>query len=188
MSRSKQRADRIRAEIPIAEVLASYGYQVDGASDREQQFRCDLHGDGNDGKPSARVYPDEGHWYCFACARSRDAIQTVREKEGLEFSAACSQLEQRFKLPPLPWVEDDKPDWESALERPTITATDAHARASRVVESITREKSLPLPAVLLAWERLDEMASRLEQDTGTLLDEFNAFRVELIDRLRNSSS
>jgi hypothetical protein len=189
MSRSKQRADRIRAEVPILEVLATYGYRITVGGDREQQFQCDLHGDGKDGKPSARVYPDEGHWFCFACARSRDAIQTVREKEGLEFGAACSVLERRFNLPALPWeAEEDSHAWEAALEAPVITAADAHTRASRVVVSITREKALPLPAVLLAWERLDYLASKLEQDSAGLLEEFTNFRRELIKQITSLPS
>ena len=188
MSRSKERADRIRAEVPIAEVLASYGYRVDPGADREQQFQCDLHGDGRDGKPSARVYPEDGHWYCFACARSRDAIQTVREKEGLEFSAACSALEQRFKLPPLPWAEEpERHGWEAALEAPPVTASDAHARTSKFLTSITREKALPLRAVLLAWENLDRLATRLESDSGDLIDEFQALRTDLINQTRVAS-
>ncbi len=126
---------------------------------------------------------------CFACVRSRDAIQTVREKEGLEFGAACSVLERRFNLPALPWeAEEDPHAWEAALEAPVITAADAHTRASRVVVSITREKSLPLPAVLLAWERLDYLASKLEQDSEGLLEEFTNFRRELIKQITSLPS
>lgn len=66
MSRGKKRADRIRAEIPIQRVLADYGYNIDGGYDGEQQFSCDLHGDGRDNKPSGRVYPSSGSWYCVA--------------------------------------------------------------------------------------------------------------------------
>lgn len=64
MGRAKQRADRLRAEVPILKVLEDYGYRVTSDWDREQQFQCDLHGDGLDNKPSARVYPDSHQWYC----------------------------------------------------------------------------------------------------------------------------
>jgi intein/homing endonuclease len=67
MSRAKQRADRIRQDIDIVQVLADYGYKVNpGGGDREQQFSCDLHGDGSDSKPSARVYPSSNSWYCVS--------------------------------------------------------------------------------------------------------------------------
>lgn len=67
MSRAKQRADRIREEVEIVQVLADYGYHVSAhGGDREQQFSCDLHGDGSDSKPSARAYPSSNSWYCVS--------------------------------------------------------------------------------------------------------------------------
>ncbi len=104
MGRAKESADRIRSEVPIVEVLYEYGYQVhpDGG-DREQQFSCDLHGDGADTKPSARVYPDSSSFHCFACGRSRDAITLVREKENVSFWGAVKWLEAKYNLEPLPW-------------------------------------------------------------------------------------
>ena len=65
--RLKRRVARIRKAISLARVLEDYGYEVRAYdSDREQQFSCDLHGDGMDNTPSARVYPD--NWfYCFGC-------------------------------------------------------------------------------------------------------------------------
>lgn len=63
MTRSERRAARIRTDIPITRVLEDYGYRVQDV-DRQQQFPCDLHGDGSDGKPSARVYPESNQWYC----------------------------------------------------------------------------------------------------------------------------
>ena len=67
--RAKAAADRIREQVPILQVLASYGYRVrvDGGG-REQQFSCDLHGTGQDNKPSARAYPDSASWYCVSVA------------------------------------------------------------------------------------------------------------------------
>ena len=107
MGRAKEAADRIRSEIPIVQVLYEYGYLVnpDGA-DREQQFPCDLHGDGSDNRPSARAYPDSASFHCFACGRSRDAITLVREKEGLDFWPAVKKLEASYNLPALPWSGD----------------------------------------------------------------------------------
>ena len=64
---ASKRAARIREEIPITAVLADYGYDVrDDGGDREQQFPCNMHGDGYDVKPSARVYPESASWYCVA--------------------------------------------------------------------------------------------------------------------------
>lgn len=67
MGRAKQRADRIRADVRIIQILSDYGYNVNpDGGDREQQFSCDLHGDGSDSKPSARAYPSSNSWFCVA--------------------------------------------------------------------------------------------------------------------------
>lgn len=63
-TRLERRVARIHEMVRIDRVLESYGYRVAGNTDREQQFSCDLHGDGMDSKPSARAYPDTNQWYC----------------------------------------------------------------------------------------------------------------------------
>lgn len=132
MGRAKESADRIREEIPIVQVLHDYGYQVDpDGADREQQFSCDLHGDGSDGKPSARAYPGSASFHCFACGRSRDAITLVREKEGIEFWPAIKKLESEYGLPPLPWSGES----ESTKEEKERTA-------KRIEQVLSSNKSL----------------------------------------------
>jgi hypothetical protein len=126
MGRAKDSADRIRSEVPIIRVLYDYGYEVspDG-EDREQQFSCDLHGDGSDSKPSARVYPDSASFHCFACGRSRDVITLVREKEGIDFWPAIKKLESTYGLKPLPWSGDD-----SSTEKATRTTLESLAESN----------------------------------------------------------
>jgi DNA primase len=123
MSRARQAADRIREEIPLLHVLSDYGYEVylDGG-DHEQQFSCDLHGDGRDSKPSARLYPDNNQFFCFACGRSRDSIALVQEKEGVRFWDAVRLLEKKYGLAPLPWSSDTEETPGSALQS-TLAAT-----------------------------------------------------------------
>lgn len=190
MSRPKDRADRIRSEVPIIEVLATYGYAVSVDGGREQQFSCDLHGDGSDSKPSARVYPDSNQWYCFACSTSRDAIQTVREKEGLDFRTACDLLEKRFHLPALPWTEDEsKSDGlELDFSAKAPTAEDASNRVKAMLKSITQEQSLPLEAVLRLWQEHDRLTLRLETGSEGLLDELNEFRFRVLGKVRGLAS
>ena len=146
MGRAKAAADRIRAEVPIVDVLYEYGYHVhpDG-EDREQQFSCDLHGDGADTKPSARVYPDSASFHCFACGRSRDAITLVREKEGIDFWPAVKALEARYGLDPLPWEGPEEPRKDKAvhkineaLEHTTETTEQVLNRVSRIIDSCCR--------------------------------------------------
>lgn len=169
---AKRRSERIRTKIPIVQVLADYGYQVDpSGGDREQQFSCNLHGDGRDGKPSARVYPVSNSWYCFACGVSRDAIKLVREREGLDWARACSVLERKYGLPPLPKTDDDDADEtepESTSDKvrsalnPTRSFADDRARLVRLLEIDNQERALPMLAILRLWEALDRVDYGLE--------------------------
>ena len=171
MSRAKQRADRIREEVPIVQVLANYGYMVDPAGEgREQQFSCDLHGDGRDTKPSARVYPVSASYYCFACGRSRDAIELVREKEGIEFWDAVRLLEKRHGLPPLPWVEgggDGRPKAIRGVDRAlgrSVSPADALARVARFVGNLCQERVIPAEKCAELWEAHDKVQHYYEND------------------------
>lgn len=194
MSRSKARADRIRSEVSLLDVLASYGYNVhsDGG-DREQQFSCDLHGDGQDSKPSARVYPETQRWYCFACATSRDAIQTVREKEGLDFHAACDHIEKRYNLPTLAWEEGVRPktvaeDLEDSFLVPDTTPQDWKARIDTILKSTTREKSLPLDVLLGFWEECDRLGSYMDLNPEGLLEDFLDLKTRILRAINARAS
>lgn len=67
MANLRKRIDRIKRVVEIEDLLADYGYKIHGGGGhREQQFQCDLHGDGRDGKPSARMYPESQSWYCVS--------------------------------------------------------------------------------------------------------------------------
>lgn len=168
MGRAKQRADRIREKIDIAEVLADYGYFVHAEYGGEEQFRCDLHGDGQDNKPSARVYPESNSWYCFACGRSRDAVETVREKEGLGFWDAVKLLESKYNLPYLPWddsyADDDyerKEDVAPADEQLADildsgkSYEDEKKTTYRFLEMFTEDRELDMKSILGLWEAYD---------------------------------
>lgn len=166
MGRAKAVADRIRAEVPIVDVLYRYGYHVhpDG-EDREQQFSCDLHGDGFDTAPSARVYPESASFHCFACGRSRDAITLVREKEGVEFWQAVKALETHYGLDPLPWegpVEEPKDkasrSVQAALVREGETVDTLLHRVTRIIDSCCRERSIPASQCAAFWEARDKVA------------------------------
>ena len=67
-TRDEKRKQRVKAEINIRQLMADFGYPVHVtplADSREEQFPCDLHGDGIDNTPSARVYTDNT-WYCVS--------------------------------------------------------------------------------------------------------------------------
>lgn len=159
MSRSRKRADRIREQVPLDEVLYRYGYNLIPNADREQQFSCDLHGDGSDSKPSARYYPDSDSWHCFACSKSRDAISTVMAKEGLSFSEACGALETQYGLPPLPYEGEDQPT-KARVEitgKAEETPDDASGRVLKVLKSFSVCKDMALDDLLRLWEIHDRL-------------------------------
>jgi hypothetical protein len=147
-------------------VLVSYGYQVQDV-DRTQQFPCDLHGDGSDGKPSARVYPDSNQFYCFACRVSRDPIQLTREKEGLDFLPAIEKLEHDYGLPPLPWEDGDREEQPrdvvaAVLDAPYVDPV--RTRCERILKALTIERTEPMGKVLKLWEAFD--LARVLEDGG----------------------
>lgn len=157
---ARRRADRIRKEIPILQVLFDYGYVVDPGVDRRQQFACDLHGDGFDQIFSARVYPDTSQWYCFACQTSRDAIATVRAKEDLQFHEACRKLEHQFHLKPL---RNDDPKPETVVEsiEKAFSSPDNFEASSRALAvtlgTLTRERWFAMNKTLSFWEVYDQI-------------------------------
>jgi len=165
LSRARRVADRIREEISLASVLVDYGYEIyadDGG--REQQFSCDLHGDGSDSKPSARLYPENNQFYCFACGRSRDAIALVREKEGASFWDAVKLLETRYNLAPLPWEDGDdspKQQMSNALEQalnPSETPDQALTRLGRFLDNLCKDRALTAQRCAGFWEAHDRIS------------------------------
>ncbi len=160
MTRASAAAERIRDEIPLIQVLAGYGYDVDPrGEDHEQQFSCDLHG-GADNKPSARYYPTN-QFFCFACGRSRDAITLVQEKEGVTFWKAVRLLEKEYGLDPLPWSPEDQEQTprqvvEEALRRKE-SPQEALDRAERLLFNLTQERSLTIQQTAGFWEVLDQV-------------------------------
>lgn len=202
MSRARRRANRIREEIPIQRVLADYGYQVDPSYDGEQQFSCDLHGDGQDNKPSARVYGDSNSAYCFACDRTRDAIEYTREKEGLGFWDALKVLEKRYDLSAMPWEDEDQEEWEAqqkpkaeaiiaAALNPNRTYEEDRKRVKTLLDNTTHDRDLPMRTTLSLWEAFDKVdylvfKERLTEQAGRAALE--KIRVTVMDKLQKATT
>ena len=136
-------------------VLSGYGYDVINA-DREQQFRCDLHGDGSDNAPSARAYPESNSWYCFACGKTRDSISTVMEIEGVEFNKACYLLESKYSLSP--WVYKKKEDAFEEEKEERISDIDMLRRKIELSLSF-KMRDIPLEDSLKYWEAFNMLSS-----------------------------
>jgi len=150
-----KRSERIKEKISIFSVLHSYNYDVVD-SPREQQFRCNLHGDGSDNSPSARAYPDSNSWYCFACGKTRDAISTVMEIEGVGFSQACKALETKYDLPV--WVYSRESTEDHFKDEPAVD--DLSILVSRTEKLLMfKTKDIELDTSLRLWEAFNMLSS-----------------------------
>ena len=185
MSRTDRRRDRIRQEVPIRHLLRDLGYNVHLEGDQEEQFCCDLHGDGRDTKPSARVYPNNTT-YCFAEGLARDAVAYVRAKKDLSYIDALKWLETQYKLPPLPFEEGDYAEnpanpYPPDKIDPDLTFDGAVTRVRKQLDRFTKEKALSLDALLTFWEEFDRTAHLVKE---TLLSERDGMKTLLILRER----
>lgn len=160
-----KRADRIKKSISIEKVLSDYGYGVyEGGG--EQQFSCDLHGDGSDNSPSARSYPESNSFYCFACGKVRDVIALVMEKEGLEFNKACSALERKYDLSEWKYERREEKDFfKESEQEPVSDRKLMEKRVGLQIQLLTKEKMLPLEKLLKLWEGYDLICSLEHQST-----------------------
>ena len=164
-TRIRRRADRVKTRIAITRVLSDFGYMVrPDAGDREQQFSCDLHGDGQDNKPSARVYPETNSWYCFACGKSRDNIETVRENKNLGFVEAIVWLEKKYNLEELSWEAGDSQPREQTQREQLTEHLDSDksfeedaAILKTLLDDLTGDRALPLEQLAAFWEGFDKL-------------------------------
>lgn len=162
MSYSQRRADRIREQVPLLEVMLTLGYNLNpNGGDREQQYHCNLHGTGRDSKPSARFYAATNSTYCFACGKSRDALSLVQDHNSWNFAQAAHWLEQQFHLAPLSFEpEAPKETFETSLFKILQPVEDVHALQRRVralLDSQVTDRTLELPEYLDWWAKLDKL-------------------------------
>jgi len=185
-NRNERRLERIKEEVDILRLLEMFGYDVRADMDREQQFSCDMHGSGFDQKPSARVYPESGSWYCFGCDKTRDAIETVREREDLGFLEAIKWLERQFHLPALPFDPSDyKPRKDLSKEiaktlRHDRTFEDDVRRVRALLDTVTEEKSASLDRTLRWWEAFDKVVHLVQGKNATLPEHKGRIALERI--------
>jgi DNA primase len=104
MARSSSAARRIdtealKAERPLADVVASYGIALRHESHGTYRALCPFH---QEHTPSFWIDArDAGssHYYCFGCQAHGDTITFVMEREGCSFQEACERLSTRGRPP-----------------------------------------------------------------------------------------
>jgi len=170
--RMRARAERVKTECDLGQLLQDYGYGVHPDRQREQQFSCDLHG--VDNSPSARLYGHNNTSYCWACGKTRDPISYVMEKELKNFRDAVEYLEKKMGLPPLPWsdehqrpvtVEDEIRKIEKATT--TVTYEQAKQRLNKFLESLTSDRDVGLSELLSFWEVYDRVDYGVARENWT---------------------
>ncbi len=91
---SRARIERIKRELPIAEVI---GERIElWRSGSVFLGRCPFH---EDDRPSFAVYPETKSFYCFGCSKYGDVITFVRELDHLSFPEALDALEKHISQP-----------------------------------------------------------------------------------------
>jgi len=197
MNRLKRRADRVTELTRMGALLSEYGYFVHDDDHREQQFACDLHGPDN--KPSARLYGMTNSFHCFACAKSRDVIEFVRDKEQIGFKDAIEVLERRLDLPVLPWSDEDEEGHEPVdttakeideLSNPQVTYDDSKIRVQTFLDGLTEERDTTARDLLKFWEVFDRIDYHVHNDhwneaKGTMA--MSALREQVMVRLKEIS-
>lgn len=178
----RRRADKVNERVSIFDVLRSYDILLP-SDEREVQYPCPLHGDGNDRSFSARVYPHSNSTHCFACHKTRDPIEWVRDKEQVGFMDAIKKLEERWDIepPPVPdgvfdGLPDDGDRRDDRLEELLIQMSAAAPSSNRVrtkgpLESLEkrlrraiRSRSMEMDQALKLSEVVDGMRWDWEHD------------------------
>jgi hypothetical protein len=175
-------------------LLQEYGYRVVSDPHREQQFACDLHGPDN--KPSARFYGQTNSFHCFACAKSRDCIQFVIDKEQVPFKQAIEILERRLNLPAMGWEDEDENPQDSLLREfdqisnPTVSFESDQKRVQHFLCLLTQDRELESDSLLKFWEVFDRIEYHVHQNhwdeaKGTMA--LKTLHVQVMERLKARS-
>lgn len=145
---NKERVENLKDQVHITDILDYYGIKIH-TKEREFQFPCPLHGDGQDNSYSARMYPESDSTYCFACHENRDVVQWVRDYEGLTFGKALSFIERTFGV--------------SNIPKPTFDPTDEKTK-HEVRDLLQRQRTAP--TFLEKIRMMDRKARRAIRSEG----------------------
>lgn len=117
-----RRANEIRARIPVSRVVGRVVAMKKGGNAQEHIGLCPFH---NESTPSFTVNDRKGFFHCFGCSAHGDAIEFVRQRQGLDFKAAVELLESENGLAHLQRAEPAPP-------RPKVEQREDRSKAARI--------------------------------------------------------
>lgn len=89
-------ADAICSALPMETVATYYGYEPNRAG----FIQCPFHG--GEKTASLKVYGGKRGWHCFGCNMGGSIIDFVRQLHNSDFKAACTRLNDDFRLGIIP--------------------------------------------------------------------------------------
>jgi DNA primase len=117
----KAELERIKREIPLAEVCARYGVELKPEGN-DLIACCAFH---EEDSASFHVTPGKNLWHCFGCNAGGDNIQFVMKKEGVSFRHAVEKLQQiGGSAPVTPVIKTSRGNEHPVLVDPAEAASD----------------------------------------------------------------
>lgn len=145
-------ANTIKQAVDVKDLAARYGYKPN----RNGFVCCPMH---NEKTPSLKL--ERGRWKCFGCGKGGDAIEWVRQVDGLGFSDACRKLDAMYSLGLYGEVH---PIIAAALHRRTEKATQEQAER----ETLIKKREAEMWAAFDRYRALEVILQ--EQSPATMED------------------
>ncbi|MBE7438173.1 MAG: toprim domain-containing protein [Spirochaetales bacterium] len=102
---SQPEIDRIRREVALLPLIASYGLQTKKVG-REHVCLCPFHAEKT---PSLSINAEKNVWHCHGCGAGGDAIEFVKLMEKVDFARACAILQNGRGHLAAAVIPDEKP-------------------------------------------------------------------------------
>lgn len=110
--------ERVKAEVPIAEVLAEYGLQRDMKRRGDELVgTCPIHANADYEKDSFAANTVKNIWQCFSCGASGNVLDFVMAMEDVSVREAALKLQEWFHIDTTP--EQPKQAREGERSEPT---------------------------------------------------------------------
>lgn len=143
--------DEVKEQVDLVPLLTDYGVELQPYG-RYYKGLCPFH---SDRRPSLVVYPETGTWKCFGCGAQGDAIDFLRQKEGLSFPDAFRLLADRAGLA----VESGPPtvDYtDLAQECQKRFDAEVHHHPEGLVAAFFKRRGISYGVCRQLWVGLDE--------------------------------